>query len=79
MYRYSMQEVKNTQDRIHAQFVLDAAENERTLLLELVNKDPPHSIAQSNSVVEQLTLFTNTVGEHVVQEWRNLLPRLITT
>ena len=80
MYYYTMQEVKNTQDRIQAKFNKEVQALEQ-VILTILDSNPygaPHG-AHTEEVVPMLTAFTHTAGKHVVEQWRDLLPRLITT
>ena len=82
MYHYAMQEVKNTQDRVHAQLVADLAVHERNVLSILAASATASGSAAAGAVaqvVALLTEFTNAKGEYIMVEWRDLLPRLITT
>ncbi len=75
MYKYAMQDVQATIDRIHAQLVRDTAANEKTVLGEI----SASKVASSDpSVIQRLTDFTNEKGEFIQTEWRKLLPQLIT-
>lgn len=76
LYKFAMQEVKRTQDSIHAAIVQDATALEKDLLA-LQKADEKGE--KKKEVVEKLTDFTNTKGEFIMSEWRSLLPRLITT
>lgn len=73
-YKFAMQEVKATQDRVHAQLVADAAAHEKDVLTLLAAAN-----TAKNVVVQKLTDFTSAKGEYIMGEWRDLLPRLITT
>ena len=73
-YKFSMQEVKATQDRVHAQLVQDAAVFEKEVQDLLAAGGD-----KAKKVVQALTDFTNAKGEYIMDEWRSLLPRLITT
>ena len=80
-----MQEVKNTQDRIHDLLVQQVDEHEREVL-EMISavqseeqKQNPPNQGVPVSIVQKLTEFTNAKGEYIMNEWRSLLPRLITT
>jgi dipeptidase len=77
LYKFAMQEVKATQDRVHAQLVQDTNANEQEVLALLSSAPSKASVAQQ--VVQKLTDFTNAKGEYIMNEWRSLLPRLITT
>ena len=74
-YKWSMQEVKATQDRIHAQLVqsVDAKEKEVMALITAAKDES----AVSSQIVQQFTEFTQSQVEFIMAEWRDLLPRLI--
>ncbi len=73
-YKFAMQEVKATQDRVHAQLVADAGAHERDVMSLLAA-----AATAKNVVVQKLTDFTSAKAEYIMGEWRDLLPRLITT
>jgi hypothetical protein len=79
LYKYAMQEVKATQDRVHAQLVRDAATNEQEVLALISSASSAGKATVAQQVVQKLTEFTNAKGEYIMNEWRSLLPRLITT
>jgi dipeptidase len=95
-YKFAMQEVKRTQDYIHAHIVQEAADMEKRVLALLSDaekdakddkkdkdgdkkEDKKEEKSADKDVVKTLTEFTNTQGEYIMEEWRQLLPRLITT
>jgi hypothetical protein len=79
MYKYAMQEVKRTQDFIHAKLAQDVAGIE-IAVLALLKANPYGGAGHGGDkkVVDTLTDFVNTRANYVVAEWQKLLPRLIT-
>lgn len=73
-YKFAMVEVKATQNRIHAQLVADASAHEQEVLALLAAATTAKDV-----IVQKLTDFTTVKGEYIMAEWRDLLPRLIST
>ncbi|KAJ1414037.1 peptidase family C69-domain-containing protein [Ochromonadaceae sp. CCMP2298] len=76
-YKHAMVEVRLLQDQLHTDMLKALGTLERSLLPSLTDPYETSSY-EGQAMVDRLTDFTNFHGNMVVNEWRNLLPRLIT-
>ena len=72
-YRYAMVDVRAVISRVHTQLVQDTAAFEKTILKQIAA-----SKGASVEVVKALTEYTSVKSEYIQNEWRALLPHLIT-
>jgi hypothetical protein len=82
-YHYAMQEVRNTQDRVHARLRADVDAVEKSVLALLRDSEAQGGSSSAKmgeddkKIVHLLTDFVQTSGAYVLTEWQDLLPRLI--